>query len=271
MNYSKVIKTIILGLLSLTALNVRADTTKNPTGPWYMQDYNESSWRIDGLVGLSAQPTFPGSDETETGFAPFVRYMVKDKYNNRYAIYPLGISGSFDLSDNLNFSLQLEYEAGGDGESADFEGLDEIEDTIDGNFLLSYRWGSSYIYASLQPDVLGKGKGLVWFYGGGYDWQINKSFALRTKLGLTGGDNTHMDTEFNITSEESARTGLKVYDPEGGVKNIEFSVQAEYTHNKYWSIFSATQLENYLGEAADSPLSKSDVTVRTLFGVLFRY
>tara|TARA_B100000212_G_scaffold316535_1_gene271522 strand:+ start:30 stop:182 length:153 start_codon:yes stop_codon:yes gene_type:complete len=46
----------------------------------------------------------------------------------------------------------------GDGESADFERFDKI----DGNCAFSYRLGSSYVYASLQPDVLGRRKSLVW-------------------------------------------------------------------------------------------------------------
>jgi len=75
-----------------------------------MQNYKEKSRRIDGLLGVGVEPNYPGSDETKTELAPFFRYIVRDKYNNRYAIYPLGISGSFDLSDNLNFSVQLEYE-----------------------------------------------------------------------------------------------------------------------------------------------------------------
>jgi len=253
---------------------LRADTTRNPTGPWYMQDYDARSWWIDGLVGGMVEPTYPGSNETETGFAGLLRFMMKDSWNNRYAIYPLGISGSFDLSPDLNFLVQLEYEAGGDGESADFDGLDSIDDTIDGNFALSRRWGSAYVYGSLQPDMLGRGKGLVWFFGGGYDWQITDKFAFRPRLGLTGGDNTHMDTEFNITAEESEKTGLREYDPDGGAKNIEFAFQLEYAFNEHWSLFSATQVEVYLGEAADSPLVKdigSESTTAVLAGIFFRW
>ena len=267
-------RSFVFVLLWLTFAPLSADTTRNPLSPWYNQDYDEKSWWVDGFAGWGVEPTYPGSDETESEFAAFLRYMKKDKWNNRYAIYPLGVSGSFDLTQDLNFLLQLEYEAGGDGESADFEGLDEIEDTIDGNFALSYRWDRAYIYGSLQPDMLGRGKGLVWFTGGGYDWQISEKFAFRSRLGLTGGDNTHMDTEFNITAEESERTGLREYDPDAGVKNIELAFQLEYNFNKRWGLFSVTQIEHYLGDAADSPLVKdigSQTTALSLAGIFYRW
>ena len=261
----------VFGVLLCAALG-HADTTRNPTGPWYMQDVESKNWRVDGLVGVGVEPTYPGSDETETEFVPLVRGIFKDKWNNRYAVYPLGVSGSFDLSENLNLLVEFEFEAGGDGESADFDGLDNIKDTVDGNFQLAYRWdNAAYIYASLQPDVLGRGKGLVWFAGGGYDWQITEKFAFRPRLGLTGGDNTHMDTEFNITAAESTRTGLREFDPKGGIKNIEMAFQLEYTLNQYFSLFSATQVEPYLGDAAKSPLVKTNVTVGTVGGVFFRW
>ncbi|MEM7206775.1 MAG: MipA/OmpV family protein [Pseudomonadota bacterium] len=267
-------RSLAVVLLSLVHLPLFADTTRNPLGPWYLQDDDDKSWLVDGFIGWGVEPTYPGSDETDSEPAVFLRYMTKDKWNNRYAVYPLGVSGSFDLTEDLNFLVQLEYEAGGDGESADFDGLDEIDDTIDGNFALSYRWDNAYIYGSLQPDVLARGKGLVWFAGGGYDWQINEKFGFRSRLGLTGGDNTHMDTEFDITAGESVRTGLREYDPDGGVKNIEFAIQLEYAFNKRWSLFSLTQIEQYLGEAADSPLIKdigSETTATSFAGIFLRW
>ena len=80
-----------------------------------------------------------------------------------------------------------------------------------------------------------------------------------------------MDTEFNITQEELEKTGFGAQDTAEGIKNIESVFQAEYTYNKYWSLFSAVQLESYLGEAADSPITKSDATVGAVCGALFRF
>ena len=265
---------LTITLFTLALQVAQADTTKNPVGPWYMQDYDAKWWRVDGLVGWGLEPSYPGSDETDNEFAGLLRLMMKDPWNNRYAVYPLGVSGSFDLTEDLNFLVQIEYEAGGDGESADFEGLDEIDDTIDGNFALSRRWGNAYLYGSLQPDLLGRGKGLVWFAGGGYDWQATEELGIRTRLGLTGGDDTHMDTEFNITAEESERTGLSEYDPKGGIKNLEVAFQVEYAFNEHWSLFSLNQIEHYFSEAADSPLIQdigTETTVLSVAGIFFRW
>ena len=62
-----------------------------------------------------------------------------------------------------------------------------------------------------------------------------------------------MDTEFNITAEESQRTGLREYDPSGGVKNTDLQFQVEYAQNKNWSLHGVADIEHYLGNATDSP------------------
>ena len=88
-------------------------------------------------------PTYPGSDEYESEFAGLLRATIKDNWNNRWAIYPLGVSGVYDLNDDLALQTQIEYEAGDDGESADIDGLDKVESTDDGAFGLWRRWGNA--------------------------------------------------------------------------------------------------------------------------------
>ena len=83
-----------------------------------------------------------------------------------------------------------------------------------------------------------------------------------------------MDTEFDITAAESPRVGLRTFNPSGGLKTLEFQLQAEYELNEHWSLLALAEVEHYLGDAADSPLVRdigSETTIAGLVGVLFRW
>lgn len=249
-------------------------TQQNFIGPWYMQDYEEKWWRFELGLGFEVEPTYPGSKETEEEIGGFIRGVFKDKWNNRYFITPDGVSGAFDITEDLTFVGEIEVEEGDEGESADLDGLDKIDDTVEGEFTLAKRWGEAYAFGAVQPDLLGRGKGLVYFLGGGYDWQPTERFGWRNILVLSGGDDEHMDTEFDITAEEAERTGYREYDPGAGLKTLAWQSQAEYKLNEKFSLFANMDVEHYIGDGADSPLVKdigTDITTEALAGLLFRW
>jgi len=263
------------GFLLLPALQSSAQqaTKENPFSPWYMQDYNEKWWRFELLLGLESEPTYPGSKEREEELGGLIRGVFKDKWNNRYTVTPDGVGGAFDITDDLVFDVEIEVEEGSEEEDT-VPGLDDIEDTWEGQFTLAKRWGDTYAFGSLQPDLLDRGKGLVWFTGGGRDWKVNDRVNWNNALVLSGGDGTHMNTEFDITPEESERTGLDVYDPGSGVKTLAWVTGVEYKINKNFSAYVNADSELYLGDAADSPLVKDigdDINIEALAGIYFRW
>ena len=261
-------------LCILFAGSTRGDTSRNILSPWYMQDYDEKWWRFELLLGFEIEPTYPGSDETEEEVGGLIRGILKDPWNNRYTVGLEGVSGAFDLTKDLVFFVQIEQEEGDEGESADLDGLDQVRDTVEGQFTLGYRIGNAYGFGAIQPDLLDRGKGIVYFAGVGYDWQITDPIGLRQVLLLSGGNNTHMNTEFDITPTEAKRTGFRVYNPDAGLKTLEWQIQAEYAWTDHISLMALADLEYYLGDAAESPLVRdigSDTTAEVLGGVLFRW
>lgn len=271
----KRIITILFALIAFSGISsAQRATTQNLASPWYMQDYDEKWWRFELGLGIETEPTYPGSKESAQELGGLIRGVFKDKWNNRYFLTPDGVSGAFDINEDLTIVAEIEQEEGDEGESADLDGLDKVDDTVEGEFTIAKRWGEAYAFAALQPDLLGRGKGLVYFLGGGYDWQPSARFGWRNILVLSGGDNEHMDTEFDITAEESERTGYRAYDPGAGLKTIAWQSQVEYKLNDMFSLFANLDAEHYLGDAADSPLVKdigTDITYEGLAGLLFRW
>ena len=75
------------------------------------------------------------------------------------------------------------------------------------------------------------------------------------KIGVTWTDNDYAKTFFGISADQSARSGLPVYDAKSGINTVRFSLGANYRVNANWGIaarFTGAKLRN---DAAESPVT----------------
>jgi len=256
----KLFNVILVSSLCLGSLQAEAeeiDPVKlNPARPWYKLDA-EPGWHYDLILGAEVEPTYAGSKNTQTEASVGAQALYRTESGNRYFIGLGEVGGIFSLSPNTQFLAFLENEEGRD--SADepiLNGLNKIEDTIEGQFTLAHRFGNRTVFATLQPDLAGDAnKGLVWFLGAGYDWLSESGkWRFASTVDISGADSEYMLTEFGITSAESQRTGYRAYTPSSGLKSATFGLAAEYYISDRLSILNTVELENYLGDAKDSPL-----------------
>ncbi|MCG8436310.1 MAG: MipA/OmpV family protein [Gammaproteobacteria bacterium] len=240
--------------------NAQTANEKNPLGPWYLADKPASSWYFDVFAGVEFEPTYAGSDKTVVEPDADFRAIYKTEAGHRYSLSLGEFGGVFQLSDDLIFSAFLEFEEGREDEEDDtLTGLDEVDSTVEGQFSIFKRWGNTFIAGVFQPDLLNRGKGLVYFAALGHDWALaSNKLRVSTAFDVSFADGEHMRTEFGITPEESARTGLAPYRPGGGLKSTTASVGLEYSLKKRWSFITELELEYYFDKAADSPLIRDE-------------
>ncbi|MFK7733855.1 MAG: MipA/OmpV family protein [Pseudomonadales bacterium] len=228
----------------------------NPASPWYALDA-ESGWHFDVGVGAEYEPGYPGSDQYAAEPDVFARAMYRTDSGHRY-FFSLGEVGAiFSLSDRTQFQMFLEYEEGRETDDDDtLVGLNKVDATIEGQFMLARRYGNFSTFAILQPDLTGDAnKGVVWFLGGAYDRLFaDGRWRLGTTLDLSGADSEYMQTEFGITTEEAARTGYTSYQPSSGIKSASWGISAEYWIKPRLSVQTNIETEFYFSEAANSPL-----------------
>ncbi len=230
----------------------------NPSSPWYKLGA-EKGWHFDLSLGAEVEPTYAGSKDSETEADIGGQALYKTDAGHRYFINIGEIGGAFSLSPNTQFLVFLESEEGRESEEEPLlSDLDEIDSTIEGQFTLARRFGNRTLFATLQPDLTGDAnKGLVWFVGGGYDWLSESGqWRFASTVDLSGADEEYMNTEFGINAAESQRTGYRAYTADSGLKSATLGLAAEYYINDRLSILNTVELENYLGDAKDSPLIK---------------
>ena len=228
----------------------------NPAGPWYALDF-EPGWHYDFAVGFEYEPTYAGSDKYTSEGDLGARALYLTNRGHRYFISLGELGAIFSLSPNTQFLAFLEFEEGRDDEDdSTLSGMDTVDSTIEGQFMLARRFGNVTLYGVLQADLAGDAdKGLVWFVGAGYDWlSADSRWRINTALDLSGADNEYMQTEFGITAEESSRTGYASYRPASGLKSLTWNISSEYYFSDHLSLLASVETEYYFSEASDSPL-----------------
>ena len=247
---------------------------RNPLSPWYLSDV-ERWWHLDGFVGIELEPDYVGSDDSEIEPSGLLRGLFKDRFGNRYAVGVEEVGAVFYPGERWAFGIDLEFEEGRDAENEDLRGLPEGETTLEGEFTLYRRFGNGYAAAVVQPDLLDKGKGIVYFIGYAYDHSTPSGrWLLSPRIDLSWGDQEHMQTEFGLDPAQAEIIGQPQYTPGGGLKSTTAGLTVQRFFGQRWSLLAGLEVEHYFSEAADSPLIAvlgSDVTLETTVGVFFHF
>ena len=97
------------------------------------------------------------------------------------------------------------------------------------------------------------------------------TLSLGPRLGLASSD--YLDTYLGVDAEQSAASGLREFDPDGGVSGVGLEVEARYALTPAWSVVANAGYERLVGDAADSPVT--DVGSENQFtagiGVTYRF
>ncbi len=270
--------TIILLCLAAAlqaSVAVAGGPEKNPLSPWYLAD-SDRWWYIDGLIGGESEPDYIGSDDSDLEIAGFVRALFRDRSGNLYKVAFEEVGAVFYLGERWAFGVDLEFEEG--RESADTEDLGALPDgetTLEGEFTLYRRFGDGYAALVIQPDLLDRGKGLVYFIGYAYDYlSPNERWLFGSRIDVSWGDHEHMQTEFGLTPTQAALLGQPEYTPGGGLKSSTVGFLAQRFFGRRWSWLTSIEAEYYFSKAADSPLIAelgSDLTFEITTGLFFRF
>lgn len=79
-------------------------------------------------------------------------------------------------------------------------------------------------------------------------WQ----FGADARLGWA--NSKHMDTYFSVDADNSARSGLPVFQAGSGVKRFDLGLNATYNIDQRWMLIGRLGFSRLQGDAADSPI-----------------
>src|SRR5579863_1714328 len=192
----------------------------NDIGPGGAAYAAKSDWDLTLGLGVADAPKYPGASAHHVEPVP----IVSIKYRDFVFLGPegLGINAirwqGFRIGPTLGF-------AGGRKESDDphLNGLGNIQKSATAGLFASYAIGHIAINASLRQAVIHAKKGLSGSLGASLHGPIVKGkldFAAGPKIDFADGQ--YARTWFGVTPSQSQSSGLPVYTPSGGVKELGF-------------------------------------------------
>lgn len=145
---------------------------------------------------------------------------------------------------------------------------------IDGGLVvggfLGYRMGGIFPFASYHHQVTGDGTGSIIRAG----LETNSRFgsvALTTTLGATWASEAYNQSFFGIDAVQAARSGLRLYDAEAGIKDVFLSASADIALDARWTLKLMGRYTHLLGEARDSPLVETNHQLFGGVGLTYRF
>lgn len=227
-------------------------------------------WDVRLGAGLEHEPTYQGSDESETELSPILLVAYRGSWGNLFLAGD-GLGYSRMLTDRLGIQLQLELEDTREVEDDErLAGLgdqdEELELEIGGRYFIGpYSLDAAVAFATGE-------KGVVWFVGGSRTWRAaDDRLFVTLRADLSGSDEKNQQTDFGITPEQSDASGFPVYTPGGGLKSFGVGLGAEYQLSDRWFLHVDVDYERLLGDVADSPIVFDENNIEAAIGVLYRF
>jgi len=112
-------------------------------------------------------------------------------------------------------------------------------------------WSANLTFAA---DVSDAYAGYIVTLNGAYAWRVNEQLRLTFGAAGTYADSNYMDTYFSINSNDSARSGLRVFNADSGIKDVGLTLGANYRIDQSWGLLGSLSYFRLLGDAKDSPV-----------------
>ncbi len=205
-------------------------------------------------VGLGPQigPAFPGSDDAR--LRPLIS-LSRAKGDEPFGYGAPGDGPAFPLIRSERLSLGPAFRIEGKREIDDAGGrLTPVGRTVEvGAFMAA--WPTTWL--RLRGDVrkgLGGHKGWVGTVGADYVARDADRWLFSIGPRATLADAKRERAYFGVDAASAARTGLPVYDPDGGIESVGVTSALSYALTPRWGVQGQVQYARLSGDAGDSPV-----------------
>jgi len=265
MKISALLHTLLLFSMTFVALPIMAEDKQ-----------------IHGFVsaGTFVNNDYEGSDEYQVNPAGVARLQYK-----HYYLQTEGLGAKINLSSlkNFEFGPVFNYSMSRDDdiENEAVSKMEKIDGSFEGGvFVRSQKknilTGGDEIGFEVKAltDLSDTHDGTLISVSTDYSYQSTPKLRLTTSLEATYADDDYMDTYFGINARNRGTSGLPNFTAEGGIKDIELSVMANYQFSDKWGVLFITGYKQLLGDAKDSPLVEQEGNndqLQALTGLSYRF
>lgn len=211
-----------------------------------------SEWKVVLGGGVRIGPKYEGSDEFKAMPLPF----VSATFGDMLKIDPRGASVNVFRTHGLSFSARFGYDLGRKEDDSDrLRGLGDIDASAVVGARIGYELGPIELYTAVDRNI-GGSDGLQVRFGAEATHRYER-FLFGAGVSGTWADSRYMRTYFGITPQQSAASGLAIYDIGSGLKRFDVEASVAYMLTKNWMIRGQVGVGFLSGDAGNSPIVQS--------------
>ena len=227
----------------------------------------EWSVTLGGAIG--AGPRFPGASTDRARFAPLIEIL----YGKTLFLGINGLGLNAINTDHFRAGPVLGYE-GGRREDVDahLNGLGDILPSLTAGVFATYHLGRFTAGATVRQSITHSSNGLIGLVHFDYRIPLRRERAFFS----VGPDFEFANAEYNqtwfgVTPTQSFDSGLPVFTPRGGVKDVGIHGAATYFFSQHLLLRALVSFKDIVGDAANSPIVQDRTRVVLGIGLAYHF
>jgi outer membrane protein len=201
--------------------------------------------------GIGFQPDYEGSDYYEVVPVPYFNV----NYNHGMFVKLLGLNLRANLIPEKTWNLGPVYNYRAERDNVDNNRVDRMREVSDAHELGAFggftidNW---FVSLEFLTDLGEAHEGWYSELKGGYNWVISNRWDLSIGASATYADKDYMQTYFGVTAADAARSGLKQYKADSGVKDVGIDLGLNWMITPNWKAKGLASYTQLVGDADDS-------------------
>jgi len=225
----------------------------------------EWSLSIGMVAGVS--PDYEGSDDYGFGIGP----NIAGSWRNLIFFKGKTLGVNAVRTKKLTAGPILSWTGGRNEDDNDrLEGLGDVDGSVEAGGFISYRHKPFRFRMQVRQDINSGHEGALVELSAGTTLPLIKKRVL-VELGTTWASDNYMESFFGVTPKQSAGSGLKEYNADAGIKDINIGLSAGYPITSRWRIGGKLEYKRLVGDAADSPIVSDENQFLAGIGISYHF
>ena len=217
-------------------------------------------------LGAAARPHFEGSEGHRVSPAPLID-VQKGRF---FARTGEGIGLQFISTPRFTAGLGVNWMQGYDKDDAP-RGIGELDDALGGRLFVSTQLGRVRATLAATQALTKNERGMLVNARVSYPLQLTDKLTLVPSLSTNWANDKYMVSYFGVDTVRASTSGLPLFQPSAGFKDVSGRVAANYQLTPHWGLAGAVGVSTLLGDASDSPFIERDSYVSGLLGFTYTF
>ena len=208
-----------------------------------------ANYSIGGGIGV--KPDYEGSSDYE--FVPLPAGSAR--FSNGMYIQLLGLNLRANVIPSNMWRLGPVYNYRQERSDVENNRVDDMKNISDANELGifgGFEWNNWFVFLDILGDMGNAYNGWYATLKGGYNYVISKAWMLSMGAHTTYADDDYMQTYFGVSAADSARSGLKRYNADSGMKDVGIDLGLNWNFASSWDLRGIASISQLIGDADDS-------------------